>query len=124
MDLTIEKSSGHPLIDGFRSGVVSIQGSLVRESFLLLPGAAPTPWAISSPEELTAAAVRELFREEWDVLLIGTGSKMFLPDSTLLQTSAQGGRSIDFMTSRVACSTYNVLAMDDRAVAAAVILPI
>ena len=124
MDLTIETSETHTLIEGFQSGVVTIQGQSVTESFLLLPGRPPVVWPVGDPVELTGSVIEELFHADWDVLLLGTGSEMFLPDSALLETMARDGRSIDFMTSRAACSTYNVLAMDDRAVAAAVILPL
>jgi uncharacterized protein len=66
----------------------------------------------------------ELFDLSWDVLIIGTGSTQLFPEPELLEVLAIEGRGVEFMNSRSACTSYNLLAIDQRSVLGAIILPL
>ncbi|CAL1700233.1 unnamed protein product [Somion occarium] len=58
-----------------------------------------------------------------ELLLFGTGQRVYLPPSPIRQYLSKIGIQIDVMDTRNACSTYNLLTEEGRRVAAA-LLPI
>ena len=56
-----------------------------------------------------------------ELLLIGTGAAMNRPPADLMAALAARGLAVDFMDSRAAARTYNVLALEGRRVAAALL---
>ncbi|KZP21549.1 DUF498-domain-containing protein [Athelia psychrophila] len=56
-----------------------------------------------------------------EILLLGTGAKMSLPPQHLRKYMSDIGIQMDFMDTRNACSTYNLLAEEGRRVAAALL---
>ena len=53
---------------------------------------------------------------------MGTGNALRFPDSVILKGVIRAGIGIDFMDSRAACRTYNILAAEGRHVAAGIII--
>ena len=94
------------------------------KSFLIAPDGTSADWEVREFSALSPAQLEQLCLVESDVLMIGTGVMQCLPDPLLTQTLAKHGRSAEFMSSRAACSTFNVLALDERPVLAAIILPL
>ena len=123
MDLTQDSAGSHLVIEGFGAGTVSVGGVSFQDSFVVLPNRRVDAWPVRDFDELSEEALAGLLRLDWDILLLGTGSDQRFPDLEIQRTIAEHGRSVDFMSSRSACSTYNLLALDSRAVAAAIILP-
>ncbi|KAF7971722.1 hypothetical protein HWV62_20091 [Athelia sp. TMB] len=56
-----------------------------------------------------------------EILLLGTGAKMALPPPHIRKYMSEIGIQMDFMDTRNACSTYNLLAEEGRRVAAALL---
>jgi len=56
-----------------------------------------------------------------DVVLLGTGSRLRFPPAALLAPFAQAGIGLEVMDLPAACRTYNILASEGRAVAAALL---
>ncbi|XXK23401.1 Mth938-like domain-containing protein [Arenicellales bacterium nBUS_48] len=125
MELTQEINSDRPMIQSYDASGVTISGRLFAESFLLMPQETrPKIWAVKKFQDISADVLDTLFGTSWDALLLGTGSEHHLPGPDLLQLMARRNRAIDFMSSRSACATFNLLSMDHRDVAAAIILPL
>ncbi|KAI0700592.1 DUF498-domain-containing protein [Cytidiella melzeri] len=58
-----------------------------------------------------------------ELLLFGTGRRLVLPPPSIRQHLNKIGLQVDFMDTRNACSTYNLLAEEGRRVAAALLPP-
>lgn len=56
-----------------------------------------------------------------ELVILGTGAAMRRPDPALLAALAGQGLATEFMDSRAAARTYNVLALEGRRVAAALL---
>lgn len=103
--------------DGFRVGTQRISGSL-----LITPEAARA-WPVT---DLTLASLADFAdvtaaEPSIEVLLLGTGGSMTRPPAVLLDALAGAGLRADFMDSRAAARTFNVLVAEDRRVAAALL---
>ncbi|MGK2284566.1 Mth938-like domain-containing protein [Pedomonas sp. V897] len=115
-----------------RPGVLSIQGYSAggyRVGGTVQPGG-----VIVTPERMEAWPVTDLASarvEDFqlvtteqppiEVLLLGTGPAMRRPPAALLEGLKAAGLAVDFMDSRAAARTYNVLVAENRRVAAALL---
>ncbi len=124
MELRPENTEHLQLIRAYEAESVQIGELFYTSSFLLAPTRDPIEWQVGQFSQINESDFAEILTLPWDVLLVGTGGQHCLPDLHLQRMLARVGRSIDFMSSRSACATYNLLALDGRAVAAAIILPL
>lgn len=124
MELETETIEGRAIISSYTSEGVVVGGEQFKESFILTPHGKPTPWDIDQFSDLSDSILEALCAMDCEVLLVGTGISQEFPSSALNRVLADHGRSAEFMGSRSACSTFNVLALDDRSVTAAIILPL
>ena len=124
MDLQVESSANIRVIQGYDTVSVSIGSTLCSTSFLLSPSFAPQVWPVTNFRLFSTEQLLALFDFSWDVLIIGTGSTQQFPGPELLEVLATEGRGVEFMNSRSACTSYNLLAIDQRSVLGAIILPL
>ena len=124
MDLQVESSANIRVIQGYDAVSVSIGSTLCSTSFLLSPSFAPQAWPVASFGLFSTEQLLALFDLSWEVLIIGTGATQQFPGPELLEVLATEGRGIEFMNSRSACTSYNLLAIDQRSVLGAIILPL
>jgi len=122
--LQVESSANIRVIQGYDAVSVSIGSTLCSTSFLLSPNFAPQAWPVTNFRLFSIEQLLGLFDLSWDVLIIGTGSTQHFPGPELLEVLATEGRGVEFMNSRSACTSYNLLAIDQRPVLGAIILPL
>jgi uncharacterized protein len=122
--LQVESSANIRVIQGYDTVSVSIGSTLCSTSFLLSPSFAPQVWPVTNFRLFSTEQLLALFDLSWDVLIIGTGSTQQFPGPELLEVLATEGRGVEFMNSRSACTSYNLLAIDQRSVLGAIILPL
>ncbi|WP_293861142.1 MTH938/NDUFAF3 family protein [uncultured Alsobacter sp.] len=113
---------GRHLIDAYGNGGFRFADMSHRGSILALPSGVHA-WAVQGPEDLTPEAFAPVVAEAGtiSVLLLGTGETFaFVPDGVraLLR---EAGISVDAMQTGAAARTYNVMAAENRPVAAALI---
>ncbi|KAF7352304.1 DUF498-domain-containing protein [Mycena venus] len=84
-----------------------------REHVAVFEVVVPRPGAFASPP----SALVSLLLEE--ILILGTGSEMAHPPPSVRAFLTDLGIQVDVMSTRNACSTYNLLAEEGRRVAAA-----
>ena len=75
-------------------------------------------------EEKLLNLIYELKEEKIEILLIGTGKKHLIPNH-LFKKNVKDKipfASVDFMTTSAACKTFNILTLEDRSVAAILII--
>lgn len=124
MELETESSDGKTLISSCGSSGVVVGSKTFTQSFLIASDGIAEHWEVQQFSALSPAHLEQLCLMDSDVLMIGTGVNQCLPDTALSRILADHGRSAEFMSSRSACTTFNILTLDHRRVLAAIILPL
>lgn len=111
-----------PIIESYGPGRFRVSGIAYTGSILVLP-AGPVPWPVAlvtdiAPESLAAVTAPGA---EVDILLLGCGARPVPIARALRHALKSAGVSLDAMDTGAACRTYNVLAAENRRVAAALI---
>ena len=113
------------IIQGYGDGAFRVSGRLRPGSQLILRDEV-LDWPVTVPGEITLESLSPVIdvAASIEVLLIGTGRGMArVPDVLCNALREHHGISVDYMDTGAACRTFNVLQVDGRAVAAALIAP-
>ena len=122
MDITPALSADKLLVRSYGSGGFDINGQRFEGSLFLLLNTV-RHWTCDASKGINYESLNLITEasDEIDILLIGAGEHTVLLDKTLRSDLAILGLQTDVMTTGAACRTYNVLAHEDRRVAAALI---
>lgn len=122
MDITPVIPEGKQVIDSYGPGRFQISRTPYEGSVLVLPNQT-VPWDVKSFDGLDANAFQPAIDRaaEIEILLIGAGHRMQPLPSALRNELRAAGLGVDIMDTGAACRTYNVLLMEERRVAAALI---
>ena len=114
---------GRLLIEGYGGGGFEVAGARNGGSILILPDRV-LPWPITAAAEIDQAALGPLLdaaAAKLELLLIGSGARSVAPPAELRQALRDRGLGLDVMAIPAACRTFNILMMEHRAAAAALI---
>lgn len=114
--------AGRQVIESYGNGGFLVSGQRFKGGVIV--GANETqPWSVATFPDVTLESLAPIFALDPapDILLIGCGAKMALPDPALRAALKTRGVSLETMDSGAACRTYNVLVSEERQVAAALI---
>jgi len=122
MDITPAVPDGRSLIDSYGPGRFQVRGQAYQGSLIVLPERV-VPWQVTHPDDLSLDALADIRDEEpaIEVLLLGTGGRMAQIPSSLRRSIRASGLSMDIMDTGAACRTFNVLMVEGRRAAAALI---
>lgn len=122
MEVTPLIPEGRQVVHAYREGGFTIAGERHDGSVLVWP-TRTIPWPVRRFDELTEAAFAEILAGEQapDVLVLGTGKTFHMIDPRLRQSLRRQGVVVECMATPAACRTFNVLLVEDRKVAAALI---
>ena len=122
MDVSPLTPAGRQMIEAYGDGGFRISGLAHRGSVLVMPERT-LAWAVTAVDRLSLDHFSDLlpFGREIDVLLLGCGRRVALIAPALRAELRQAGMVLEAMDTGAACRTYNVLASEDRRVAAALI---
>lgn len=115
-------SGGRPLIQGYGEGGFRVSGQRYQGSILLLPDRTEA-WSVQSMTDLTIKSLQPLidFEPSIELLIIGCGRTLTPAPVTLRDVFRTKNIGVETMDTGAACRTYNVLAGEERRVAAALI---
>lgn len=125
MDVTPLIGEGQQIIQSYAAGHFKISGIsyegavVVRPTQTILWGNAPADMKDLKLENFTDLLAQA---DDIDVVLLGTGARMFFVPPKLRQELSAVGLPVDVMDTGAACRTYNVLMAEGRRVAA-VLMP-
>ncbi|MSP19928.1 MAG: hypothetical protein EXQ93_00005 [Alphaproteobacteria bacterium] len=121
MEITSVVIKGRQLIQSYGGGGFMVSGMRHRGAVLVFPDHT-TAWPAANPDvSLEALAEVVAAATDIDLLLIGTGAAGTLVTPTLRRALKDVGIAVESMTTPAACRTFNVLAAEERRVAAALI---
>jgi uncharacterized protein len=103
-------------------GIV-VAGRRHRQTVLLSPNAAESPWGPGSVEELCDAHLVSMLAFAPQLLLIGTGPRGLQVPHRVLAPALEHGIGVEVMATAAACRTFNVVLGEGRR-AVALLLPI
>lgn len=121
MKLNQDKHANLNIVTGYGADHVLINkvrhdGNLLLTGERIVAGWAPGGFAGLSADDF--AAVRDL---DASIVLIGTGARQRFPQPALLRPLIDARIGFEIMDLAAACRTYNILAGEGRAVAAALL---
>ena len=122
MDVTPLVPQGRQIIEGYGGGGFRVSGTAYRGSTLVLPERT-LAWSVTDPAALSLDDMEAVFSAEpgIEVLFVGCGAAMAFIDPDLRAAASARGLALEPMDTGAACRTYNVLVVEDRRVAAALI---
>ena len=77
---------------------------------------------MTDPEQLQISDLEPAMTLEPQIILLGTGMSLTLPEVDLMAAAARRGIGLEIMDTPAACRTFNVLVHERRAVVAALFL--
>lgn len=95
---------------------------VLTASAVVSPWAEPVVWTPPPIAELHLAALEVALEAGLEVLLLGTGARLRWPARSLVREVNARGVGFEVMDTPTACRTYNVLALERRRVAAALVI--
>jgi len=122
MDVTPDLPQGKQIVQSYGDGRFTISGQVYEGSVLVFPDRVVS-WPVASFEEITPDSLQAVTAEEADVgvLLLGCGTRMQLVTKALRDPVREAGVVIEPMDTGAAARTFNVLLMEERRVAAALL---
>jgi uncharacterized protein len=121
MKLHLDAHSGN-LIRAHSPGRVVVNETTFTTSLIVLPDRVIPDWPPGRFEDLTQDHFAMLVDYRPEVVILGTGDRLRFPHPALTQSLAAARIGIEVMNTAAACRTYNVLAGDQRVVAAALLM--
>jgi uncharacterized protein len=104
----------------YGEGYVMVNGARYEASVLVLPERIE-PWPVVGFAALTEAHFAALAALAPEVVLLGTGARLRFPPPRLTAPLARAGIGLEVMDLQAACRTFNILAAEERHVAAALL---
>jgi uncharacterized protein len=104
----------------YGEGYVMVNGARHAASVIVLPERIE-PWTVAGFDALTQEHFAALAALAPEVVLLGTGSRLRFPSPRLTAALARAGIGLEVMDVQAACRTFNILAEEERHVAAALV---
>jgi uncharacterized protein len=106
---------------GYGAGYVLVNGARHEANLIVLPDRI-LPWRTAGFDALAADDFAALASLDLEVVLLGTGATLRFPSPQVTRPLAAAGIGLEVMDMQAACRTYNILAAEERRVAAALLL--
>ena len=103
-------------------GNTQLNSQALSDSFLIFAGGLLSENLPSSVAGMEVSHLQPLLDKQIEVMLLGTGERMIFPDAKLIAWLSQAGIGLEVMNTAAACRTYNVLMLEDRRVAALILM--
>lgn len=103
-------------------GAVTINERSFSHSVIVTPQQIVDDWRPNTVDELIADDFGSVAQLGVELLILGTGARQIFPPAHILRPLVDASVGYEIMDSGAAARTYNILASEDRNVAAAILL--
>ena len=110
------------VITAYDKNSISINGKAFSKSLIVTTRQLQKNWDIAAIESLQANHINQVLSFNPELIIIGTGSSLIFPAVETYSAIIKLGIGVDFMDTRAACRTYNILMSEGRDVVAGLIL--
>ena len=121
LKFTLETSDVN-LISAWEPDAVRVGKEWYRSHLILSSQHILSDWTVTSPDILQANDLSAAIELGPEIILLGTGNQLALPDIDLMAELAGQGIGLEIMDTPAACRTYNVLIHESRNVVAALFI--
>ena len=118
MRLALESDPNIHLVRSYEGGVITIGAQQITRPCVVSPRSLMLEWSATSVGELTEAQLDPLLNTSANIILLGANGAPQLPSAAVRALCRARGIALETMNLGAACRTYNILASEDRAVAA------
>lgn len=123
VDLTLDPAGDHLSIQCVTAEGMQIADRWYTGPLIVSASQVLTDWETRQIGDLSEQQLAPVFGLEPEVVLVGTGPKQVFPPPELLMCFYRRNIGVEFMNTRAACRTFNVLVSDQRKVVAALLPP-
>ncbi|MCK5395657.1 MAG: Mth938-like domain-containing protein [Gammaproteobacteria bacterium] len=110
------------VITAYDNDSISINGKPFNNSLVVATTQLNENWNLNSIELLQTRHIDLVLSFKPELIIIGTGNKLVFPAVELYSAIIAQGIGVDFMDTRAACRTYNILMSEGRGIVAGLIL--
>ena len=110
------------VITAYDDDSVSVNGKSFNQSLIITTTKLDENWRVGSIESLQPNHIEQVLTFSPELIIIGTGNKLTFPAVDVYSNIIERGIGVDFMDTRAACRTYNILMSEGRHVVAGLIL--
>ena len=110
------------VITAYDDNSVSINGKSFTQSLVVASTRLNENWNIADIKLLSSSHIEEILSFQPELVIIGTGNRLFFPEIEIYSGIIKHGIGVDFMDTGAACRTYNILVSEGRDVVAGLIL--
>ena len=122
MRFSLDSDANHYSITSYGPGWVRVGQQAFRRSLIVTPERLVSDWLPQTFGDLVEAHFEAIADLEPEIVLLGTGSRQRFPRPSLLRSLLARGVGVEIMDTAAACRTYNIIMLEGRRVAAALLL--
>ena len=122
MQLTRDNAAAN-IIRAWERGRLRVADRWVEGHVIVAADRIIETWQVDSPGALGAEDLEPAVALEPEIILLGTGDALALPDTDLMAALAERSIGLEIMSTPAACRTFNVLLSEQRRVVAALFNP-
>ena len=122
MKLDLDNTSGKRIINAYDTDEIRVNGAYFRNNLIITPDKVIPDWIKKEFSLLDTEDFDAVLDDKPGIILLGTGAKFRVPPAKLRTDLFQLGIALEFMDTQAACRTYNILALENRRVVAALII--
>lgn len=122
-DVSNERIDGAPIIRGYGDDYFQVEGERFLAPLMLHQGKVTSPWGPEKPSELTLDDLQTMMAEPPEILILGMGMRIQFPSEEILAALRKYHIGVEYMDSRAAARTYNIIVGEGRTVSACLFLP-
>ena len=122
MRFSFDSDLNHHAITGYGPDWVRVNQQEFRRSLIVTPERLVTDWPPQTFGDLVEAHFAVIAELEPEIVLLGTGGHQQFPRPPVLRPLLRRGVGVEIMDTAAACRTYNIIMLEGRRVAAALLL--
>jgi uncharacterized protein len=122
MKLSLDYSTAKYAINAYDEGAITVNNQRYTNGIVVTPDRLLDMWEPKQVAQLDLSHIEYLISLEPEIILLGTGKVLCFPHPSLSALALQQGIGFEVMDTGSACRTYNVLAAEDRNIAAALMI--
>lgn len=121
MDITQDFADSKFIITGYKPGCVIVNNEPYHQSIIVNPETLISPWEVTDIKDLNETTLATILEDQPEIVILGTGETLVLPEPKIIALFAQHGIGLEFMNTSAACRTHGILIAEGRKATAAII---
>ena len=124
MRFSLDSDANHYSITSYGPDWIKVNTQEFRRSLIVTPEQLISDWPPRTFDDLVEAHFEAIasLEPKLEIVLLGTGVRQRFPRPSLLHPLLERGVGVEVMDTAAACRTYNIIMLEGRRVAAALLL--